>query len=82
MLNLKVTSKGRALVFRSRRVAVSRSSSPARWTAMKYFEKMPYDVITTGNHELYKYPVALSVYENLAQHYASRYVVRQRSLVL
>ncbi|KAL8280258.1 hypothetical protein RQP46_007372 [Phenoliferia psychrophenolica] len=44
------------------------------WTAMQYFSEMPYDVITTGNHELYKYPVALSTYQNLAKHYGTRYV--------
>ncbi|KDE05657.1 hypothetical protein MVLG_04028 [Microbotryum lychnidis-dioicae p1A1 Lamole] len=44
------------------------------YTAMQYFQNMPYDVITTGNHELYRYPVARSVLENLVQHYDERFV--------
>ncbi|SGY14721.1 BQ5605_C057g12683 [Microbotryum silenes-dioicae] len=44
------------------------------YTAMQYFQNMPYDVITTGNHELYRYPVARSVLENLVQHYGERFV--------
>lgn len=44
------------------------------WTAMRFFREMPYDIITTGNHELYSYQVALSTYQNLATWYGDRYV--------
>ncbi|SCV70422.1 BQ2448_1816 [Microbotryum intermedium] len=44
------------------------------YTAMQFFQNMPYDVITTGNHELYRYPVARSVLENLVNHYGDRFV--------
>lgn len=49
---------------------------------MKFFSRMPYDVITTGNHELYKYPVALSTYENVAAHYGSRYLTSNVNITL
>ncbi|ORY78038.1 Metallo-dependent phosphatase-like protein [Leucosporidium creatinivorum] len=52
------------------------------WTAMSYFAEMPYDVITTGNHELYKYPVAVATYNKLAKHYGERYVTSNVNLTL
>ncbi|KAI5475343.1 5'-Nucleotidase/apyrase family protein [Pseudohyphozyma bogoriensis] len=52
------------------------------YTAMKFFKEMPYDVITTGNHELYKYPVALSTYQNLAAHYGDRYLTSNVNLTM
>ncbi|KAM0749330.1 hypothetical protein T439DRAFT_290562 [Meredithblackwellia eburnea MCA 4105] len=52
------------------------------YTALKFFQRMPYDVVTTGNHELYKYPVARSVYENLSKHYGENYVVSNVNITL
>ena len=49
---------------------------------MQYFSEMPYDVITTGNHELYKYHIALSTYENLAKHYGTRYITSNVNITL
>lgn len=39
-------------------------------------------MITTGNHELYKYSVALSTYENLAAHYGDRYLTSNVNITL
>ncbi|KAK4701247.1 hypothetical protein P7C70_g4988, partial [Phenoliferia sp. Uapishka_3] len=55
---------------------------PKGYTAMQYFQEMPYDVITTGNHELYNYPVALSTYENLAQHYGDNYITSNVNITI
>lgn len=33
---------------------------------MSLFRQVPYDVLVTGNHELYKYSAALASYEGLA----------------
>lgn len=49
---------------------------------MKFFSEMPYDVVTTGNHELYKYPTALSTYDNVATRYGSRYVTSNVNITL
>lgn len=49
---------------------------------MKFFSEMPYDVITTGNHELYNYPVALSTYQNLAQRYFPRYLTSNVNITI
>jgi 2',3'-cyclic-nucleotide 2'-phosphodiesterase (5'-nucleotidase family) len=49
---------------------------------MSYFAEMPYDVITTGNHELYKYPVAVATYNKLTKHYGERYVTSNVNLTL
>lgn len=52
------------------------------WTAMSYFSNMPYDVITTGNHELYKYPTANATYARLVSHYGERYVTSNVNVTL
>lgn len=49
---------------------------------MSYFSEMPYDIITSGNHELYKYPVAVATYEKLAKHFGARYVTSNVNLTL
>lgn len=49
---------------------------------MKFFAEMSYDVVTTGNHELYKYPTALSTYDNISRRYGSRYVTSNVNITL
>lgn len=49
---------------------------------MSYFSQMPYDVITTGNHELYKYPTANATYARLVSHYGERYVTSNVNVTL
>lgn len=39
-------------------------------------------VITTGNHELYQYPVALQTYTHLAKHYGENYVTSNVNITL
>ncbi|CDR45765.1 hypothetical protein NBRC10512_002785 [Rhodotorula toruloides] len=48
---------------------------PKGSSALEIFSKMPYDVITTGNHELYKYPVASYVSSALSRAYGEKWVV-------
>ncbi|BGP26851.1 5'-Nucleotidase/apyrase family protein [Rhodotorula toruloides] len=48
---------------------------PKGSTALEIFSRMPYDIITTGNHELYKYPVASYVSSALARAYGEKWVV-------
>lgn len=52
------------------------------YSAMQFFQHMPYDVITTGNHELYNFSIAVSTYENIAKHYGARYVTSNVNLTL
>jgi 2',3'-cyclic-nucleotide 2'-phosphodiesterase (5'-nucleotidase family) len=52
------------------------------YSAMKFFQQMPYDIITTGNHELYNYTVSLSTYRNLVAHYSPRYVTSNVNITL
>ncbi|KAI0061923.1 hypothetical protein BV25DRAFT_715601 [Artomyces pyxidatus] len=42
--------------------------------ANKFFDKLPYDVLAIGNHELYDYPNTLDIYENFAPKYPGRYL--------
>ena len=54
---------------------------------MDYFRQMPYDIVTTGNHELYKWPVAVASYERLASAereggFEDRYVTSNVNLTL
>ena len=49
---------------------------------MSYFSQMPYDVITTGNHELYKWPTANATYARLVSHYGERYVTSNVNITL
>ncbi|BGP00521.1 hypothetical protein JCM10021v2_004209 [Rhodotorula toruloides] len=48
---------------------------PKGSSALEIFSKMPYDIITTGNHELYKYPVASYVSSALSRAYGEKWVV-------
>ncbi|KAK4047352.1 hypothetical protein OIO90_006211 [Microbotryomycetes sp. JL221] len=50
------------------------------WTAMGIFRQMPYDIITTGNHELYQYPKAVMTQQRLVKHYGERYVTSNVNL--
>jgi hypothetical protein len=79
MLNQRDTSKGQLCVLSDLNDA---DTAMDRWTAMKYFSQMPYDVITTGNHELYKYPTALSTYQTLVQHYGRHYLTSNVNITL
>ena len=74
--------KGCVLLTLTSKYSPESDEKRTRWSAMKYFSEMPYDVITTGNHELYKYPVALSTYQNLARHYGTRYVASNVNLTI
>ncbi|KAG9005195.1 hypothetical protein FRB90_010506 [Tulasnella sp. 427] len=40
----------------------------------KIFARLPYDALAIGNHELYKYPVALDVHKNFAPKWKGRYL--------
>lgn len=44
-------------------------------TALDLFSQIPYDVVTTGNHELYKYPVADYVGRVMHDKFRERWVV-------
>ncbi|KAK4049583.1 hypothetical protein OIV83_004081 [Microbotryomycetes sp. JL201] len=52
------------------------------WTAMSYFREMPYDIVTTGNHELYKYPTAVATRQRLVSHFGERYVTSNVNLTV
>ncbi|KAM0786669.1 hypothetical protein ACM66B_002117 [Microbotryomycetes sp. NB124-2] len=52
------------------------------WTAMSFFNEMPYDIVTTGNHELYKYPTAVATKDRLVSHFGERYVTSNVNLTV
>ncbi|BGP19123.1 hypothetical protein JCM10213_005636 [Rhodosporidiobolus nylandii] len=54
--------------------------NPKGFTALEIFSKMPYDVVTTGNHELYKDPVATYVSSVLSRKYGPAWVVSNVNL--
>ncbi|GAA6063865.1 hypothetical protein JCM10212_003556 [Sporobolomyces blumeae] len=55
---------------------------PKGSTALSLFSKMPYDLITTGNHELYRYPVARYAREVLSDKYHDKWVVSNVNITL
>lgn len=52
------------------------------YSAMKIYQNIDFDVITTGNHELYQYPISLSTYENLVQFYGDRYLTSNVNITI
>ncbi|GAA5919884.1 hypothetical protein JCM5296_004607, partial [Sporobolomyces johnsonii] len=58
------------------------SPHPKGYTALSLFAEMPYDVVTTGNHELYKYPVAKYTREVLQAKFGDRWVVSNVNITL
>ncbi|GAA5825830.1 hypothetical protein JCM11251_000017 [Rhodosporidiobolus azoricus] len=56
------------------------SPHPKGYTALSIFSQMPFDVVTTGNHELYKDPVAHYVSDVLGAKYGDRWVVSNVNL--
>ena len=40
----------------------------------KFIEKLPYDVMAIGNHELYLYPIAEDMHKNFAPKWKGRYL--------
>ncbi|GAA5891579.1 hypothetical protein JCM6882_004515 [Rhodosporidiobolus microsporus] len=56
------------------------SPNPKGYTALSIFSQMPFDLVTTGNHELYKDPVAHYVSTVLSDKYADRWVVSNVNL--
>ncbi|GAA6025510.1 hypothetical protein JCM8202_001976 [Rhodotorula sphaerocarpa] len=44
-------------------------------TALDLFSSVPFDIVTTGNHELYKYPVAEYVGKTMRDKFGERWVV-------
>ncbi|GAA5931408.1 hypothetical protein JCM1841_001659, partial [Sporobolomyces salmonicolor] len=58
------------------------SPYPKGYTALSLFAEMPYDVVTTGNHELYKYPVAKYTREVLQGKFGDRWVVSNVNITL
>ncbi|GAA5903580.1 hypothetical protein JCM8208_003630 [Rhodotorula glutinis] len=51
------------------------SPHPKGYTALEIFSRVPYDVVTTGNHELYKFPVASYVSTVMNDKFGDRWVV-------
>ncbi|BGP50766.1 hypothetical protein JCM10450v2_006692 [Rhodotorula kratochvilovae] len=51
------------------------SPHPKGYTALSIFSRVPYDIVTTGNHELYKYPVADYVSSVMHDKFGERWVV-------
>ncbi|GAA5843361.1 hypothetical protein JCM9279_002078 [Rhodotorula babjevae] len=51
------------------------SPHPKGYTALDIFSRVPYDVVTTGNHELYKFPVASYVSTVMHDKFGDRWVV-------
>lgn len=49
---------------------------------MEFFQQVPYDVITTGNHELYRYPVAKETYTHIAKHFDGRYLTSNYNITI
>lgn len=71
----RVTSKGASgLLSRRAPQLIPEPREENRWTALSIFRKMPYDLLTTGNHELYRYPVALANFQRLVRWFGERYV--------
>lgn len=58
------------------------SVHPKGYTALSLFAQMPYDVVTTGNHELYRYPVAKYTREVLSEKFGERWVVSNVNITL
>ena len=58
------------------------SAHPKGYTALSLFAQMPYDVVTTGNHELYRYPVAKYTREVLSEKFGERWVVSNVNITL
>ncbi|GAA5849619.1 hypothetical protein JCM5353_004409 [Sporobolomyces roseus] len=58
------------------------SSHPKGYTALSLFAQMPYDLVTTGNHELYRYPVAKYTREVLSEKFGERWVVSNVNITL
>ncbi|GAA6010992.1 hypothetical protein JCM11491_005900 [Sporobolomyces phaffii] len=58
------------------------SPHPKGYTALSLFSEMPYDLVTTGNHELYRYPVAKYAREILSAKFGERWVVSNVNITL
>ncbi|GJN93528.1 hypothetical protein Rhopal_006585-T1 [Rhodotorula paludigena] len=58
------------------------SPHPKGYTALSIFSEMPYDVVTTGNHELYKYPVASYVSQVMSDKFGDRWVASNVNLTV
>ncbi|GAA5934821.1 Smn1p [Sporobolomyces koalae] len=58
------------------------SANPKGYTALSLFAQMPYDLVTTGNHELYRYPVAKYAREVLAAKFGEKWVVSNVNITL
>ncbi|GAA5973141.1 hypothetical protein JCM11641_006289 [Rhodosporidiobolus odoratus] len=56
------------------------SSHPKGYTALSIFSELPYDVVTTGNHELYKDPVAAYVASVMGDKFGDKWVVSNVNL--
>ncbi|KAG6901258.1 hypothetical protein C0995_014526 [Termitomyces sp. Mi166 len=57
-------------------------SSHTYFQAISFFTKLPYDLLTIGNHELYNYSVTLDVYRNFAPKYKGRYLTSNADITL
>ncbi|GAA5903379.1 Smn1p [Sporobolomyces salmoneus] len=55
---------------------------PKGSTALSFFSQMPYDLVTTGNHELYRYPVAKFARETLSEKFGESWVVSNVNITL
>ncbi|GAA5953147.1 hypothetical protein JCM3765_007425 [Sporobolomyces pararoseus] len=55
---------------------------PKGYTALSFFTQMPYDLVTTGNHELYRYPVAKYAKEVLSEKFGEKWVVSNVNITL
>ncbi|GAA5864272.1 hypothetical protein JCM8547_001314 [Rhodosporidiobolus lusitaniae] len=53
---------------------------PKGYAALNIFSSMPYDLVTTGNHELYKDPVASYVSSTLSRNFGPKWVVSNVNL--
>ncbi|GAA6007091.1 hypothetical protein JCM10207_001503 [Rhodosporidiobolus poonsookiae] len=58
------------------------SPHPKGYTALSIFSQMPYDLVTTGNHELYKDPVAAYVSDVMGNKFGDRWVVSNVNLTV
>ncbi|KAG6827043.1 hypothetical protein H0H92_013388 [Tricholoma furcatifolium] len=50
--------------------------------AIPFFTKLPYDLLTIGNHELYNYSVTLDVYKNFVPKFHGRYLASNVNITL
>lgn len=66
-------SKGEPLYF-VLEVRLIADHPTCRSSALRVWREMPYDVVTTGNHELYRSETAKMTKELVADHYGDRYV--------